>query len=111
MHTLCKMDRYRYFDSMVPAVLQKLNHDNATINEMAFSAISDIIDTGNNRTREAIIVFNTLRKMLFLSRNRLKGIKEPGPKLARKIKILRWSIKILGRQELKKLTKEVINIL
>jgi len=111
MHTLCRMDRYRYFNSMAPALLQKLNHYNTTINEMAFVALTDLIETGNNRTREARIIFNVLRKMLFLSRKKLENISEPGPKLSKKLQILRWSIKVLGSQELKRLPKEVINLL
>ncbi len=111
MHTLCLMDRYRYFQSMVPALIQKLNHYNAAVNEIAFSSLNDIIGTNNKRGREARIVFNTIRKMLFLSRNRLVNVTEPDEKLARKLKLLRWAIKVLGRQELNRLPSEVINLL
>ncbi len=111
MHTLCRLDRYRYFKSMMPALIQKLDHYNETINEMAFTALNDIIASGYNRPREARTVFNTLRKVLFLSRKRLADITEPGPKLVQKLTLLRWSIKVLGNQELKKLPKEVINLL
>lgn len=111
MHTLCLMDRYRYFQSMVPALIQKLNHYNAAVNEIAFESLNDIIGPTNKRAREARIVFNTIRKMLFLSRNRLINVTEPDEKLARKLKLLRWSVKVLGRQELNRLPKEVINLL
>jgi len=111
MHTLCQMDRYRYFKPMVPALIQKLDHYNAAVSEIAFDSLNQVIETGSNRPREARIVFNTLRKILFLSRKRLATIKEPAPKLTKKLKLLRWSIKVLGNQELKKLPKEVINLL
>ncbi len=111
MHTLCHMDRYHYFKAMVPALIQKLDHYNETINEIAFAHLEAIIDNGHNRPREARIIFNTLRKILFLMRKRLANITEPGPKLKQKLKLLRWSIKVLGNQELKRLPKEVINLL
>lgn len=111
MHTLCLMDRYHYFESMVPALIQKLNHYNAAVNEIAFNSLNDIIGANNKRAREARIVYNTIRKMLFLSRNRLVNVTEPDEKLARKLKLLRWSIKVLGRQELNRLPVEVINLL
>ncbi|MCA9400914.1 MAG: hypothetical protein KC713_04765 [Candidatus Omnitrophica bacterium] len=111
MHTICSMDRYRYFKHMAPRLIQKLNHYNSTVNEMAFNYIQDLIDTGQNRAREARVVFNTMRKILFLSRKRLENITEPGQNLSRKLKILRWSIKVLGTQELKKLPKEVKNLM
>ena len=111
MHTLCRMDRYKYFDAMAPAISLKLDHYNAYITEMAYNAINDIIQTGNNRTREARIIFNTLRRMLFLSRKRLASVTQPNESLSQKLKILRWSIKVLGNQELKKLPPEVIRLL
>ncbi|HBO96984.1 MAG TPA: hypothetical protein DE315_06030 [Candidatus Omnitrophica bacterium] len=111
MHTLCRMDRYRYFQPMVPALIQKLNHYNAAVNEIAFNSLNDIIGAGNKRAREARVVFTTIRKMLFLSRNRLVNVTDPDEKLARKLKLLRWSIKVLGRQELNRLPPEVINLL
>ncbi len=111
MYALCCLDRYRYYKSMVPGLIQKLNHYNSTVNEIAFDSMENIIKDGNNRAREARIVFNTLRKILFLSRRRLNDIKEPGPKLTRKLKLLRWSIKILGRQELRRLPEEVLPLL
>jgi hypothetical protein len=111
MHTLCNIDRYHYFKSMVPALIQKLEHYNSAVNDIAFDYLNQIIEAGSNRNREARIVFNTLRKILFLSRKRLADIKEPDAKLAKKLKLLRWSIKVLGNQELKKLPKEVINLL
>jgi hypothetical protein len=111
MFTLIKMDRYRYFASMVPALIQKMDHYNVTVNELSFHYLNNITDAGTKRSREARIVFNTLRKVLFLSRKRLATIVEPGPKLTQKIKLLRWSIKILGSQELKRLPKEVLHLL
>ena len=111
MHTLCDMDRYRYFDSMVPALIQKMEHYNRVANELAFDSINDIIKTGHNRAREARILFNTLRKTLFLSRQRLEKVKVPDDRLKQKLQLLRWSIKVLGNQELKRLPKAVINLL
>jgi len=111
MHTLARLDRYRYFKSMVPGLIQKLDHYNETVNELAFDALNDIIEAGQDRSREARIIFNTLRKVLFLSRKRLANVKEADVKLTQKIQLVRWSIKILGTQELKKLPKEVINLL
>ena len=111
LHTLCQLDRYHYFRSMVPALIQKLDHYNSAVNEIAFDNLNQIIAAGSNRNREARIVFNTLRKILFLSRKRLAAVKEPDAALARKLKLLRWSIKVLGNQELKKLPLEVINLL
>lgn len=111
MSALCSLDRYRYFKSMVPGLIQKLNHYNSTVNEIAFEDLEKIIKDGSDRAREARIVFNTLRKILFLSRRRLIEIKEPGPKLSRKLKLLRWSIKVLGKQELRRLPEEVLHLL
>ncbi len=111
MHTLCRMDRYRYFKSMVPALIQKLDHYNNAVNETAFESLNQIIEAGSNRHLEARIVFNTLRKILFLMRKRLETIEEPNSQLTKKLKLLRWSIKVLGNQELKKLPREVINLL
>ncbi len=111
MDTLCRMDRYRYFESMVPILIQKLDHYNQTVNEIAFDSLNYLIETGNSRSREARIVFETIRKVLFLSRKRLENITEPGPKLKQKLVLLRWSIKVLGTQELKKLPSEVLNLL
>lgn len=111
MYTLNSIDRYRYFKSMTPALIQKLNHYNDAVNELAFQYLEEIIESSNNRAREAVIIFNTLRKMLFLSRNRLNNIGTPGQRLSRKLKILRWSIKVLGNSYLKKLPKEVIGLL
>jgi hypothetical protein len=111
MYALCQMDRFRYFKSMAPALTQKLSHYNTAVNENAFNNLDQLIKTGNNRSREARIIFNTLRKILFLSRKRLATVEEPDPRLAMKLKLLRWSIKVLGNQELKKLPKEVINLL
>src|SRR3989338_5141729 len=111
MHALCLMDRYKYFPSLVPDLLQKLDHYNKTVNEIAYTSLKNIIDTGHNRPREARLVFNTLRKMFFLSRRRLQDVKDPDSKLTNKLDILKWSIKILGTQELRKLPSEVISLL
>ena len=111
MHTLCKIDRYRYFESMTPIIIQKLNHYNKVVNDIAFDALNDLIENGNNRPREARIVFNMLRKILFLSRKNLAEVQEPNEKLKKQLSILRWSIKVLGIQELNKLPKEVLDLL
>ncbi len=112
MHTLCLMDRYRYFKAMIPSLIQKLDHYNATVNELAAEYLDDIVEErGNKRSREARIVFTTLRKVLFLSRKRLQDVKEPSPPLKEKLKLLRWAVKILGNQELKRLPSEVIPLL
>ncbi len=111
MHTLCLMDRYKYFDAMVPALILKLDHYNTTVNLMAETALDDIIAKGKNSSRDARIVFNTLRNVLFLSRNTLRKTTKPDARLERKLKFLRWSIKILGAQELKRLPKECLRLL
>ncbi|MBF0523409.1 MAG: hypothetical protein HQL24_10205 [Candidatus Omnitrophica bacterium] len=111
MHTLCKIDRYKYFKSMVPALVQKLNHYNKAVDEIAYGAVNELIESGNNRPREARIIFNALRDMLFLSRKRLEGVQDPDEKLKRELNVLRWSIKVLGIQELNKLPKEVLDLL
>lgn len=110
MHTLVIIDRYQYFQSMVTALIQKMDHYNAVVNRKAYANISEIIK-GDPRTREARIVFNTLRKILFLSRNKLKDIDVPDEKLQQKLDILRWSVKVLGTQDLKRLPSEVISLL
>ncbi len=111
MHTLCRMDRYRYFHLMVPLLIQKLDHYNSAVNAMAYNALDDIIRTGNNRAREARIVFTTLRKVFFLSRRRLRDVTKPDERLSQKLDLLRWSVKVLGSQELRRLPKEVLNLL
>lgn len=111
MHTLCLLDRIKYLKSMVPALIQKLDHYNPTVNEMAFAALEQIVAQGDNRAREARIFFNTLRKVLFLSRKRLAKVVEPDTRLAQKLKLLRWSIKVLGNQELDNLPNEVLGLL
>ncbi len=111
MHTLCLMDRYKYFDSMVPALIQKLDHYNSAVNEISFEGVNEIIESGHKKRREATIVFSLLRKNLFLSRNRLAGMKEPDARLNQKLQLVRWAIKILGTQELRRLPKEVLNLL
>ncbi len=111
MQTLVLMDRYKYYATFVPRLLLKLDHYNDAINLSAFNGMNNIIVHGNNRAREARIVFNTLRKMLFLKKRRLANVTEPDERLKQKIEILKWSIKILGAQELDRLPKEVLNLL
>lgn len=109
-HTLCKMDRYKYFESMVPKLLYRLDHYNKVVNELTYSYITDIIQSGQNRAREARIVFETLRKILFLSRKKIKDVTDPDERLKQKIELLRWAIKILGNQELQRLPPEAIHL-
>ncbi|MEI7999290.1 MAG: hypothetical protein WCH62_07300 [Candidatus Omnitrophota bacterium] len=109
-HTLVALDHYQYFEAMVPALIQKLDHYNPVVRNLAFEDLSDIIKD-NERPREARIVFNTLRKIFFLTHNRLNNISKPDEKLKQKISILRWAIKILGTQELRRLPSEVIRLL
>ena len=111
MATLTQMNRYKYFKTMVPDMILKLDHYNDVVNEVAFENLDQIIKSGSNRPTEARIVFNTLRKVLFLSRKHLAEIDEPDTKLKNKLTILRWSIKVLGSQELRRLPKEVISLL
>ena len=96
---------------MVPPLIYKLDHYNKAVNEIAYNSLQDIIKTPTNKPREARIIFSTLRKILFLSRRRLTNVTEPDERLKQKLSLLRWSIKILGSQELRRLPKEVINLL
>lgn len=109
-HTLIVLDRYQYFEAMMPRLIQKLDHYNEVVRVLSYENIEDVIKD-NDRTREARIVFTTLRKMFFLSRNRLKNVEEISEQLKRKIKLLRWAIKVLGTQELRRLPSEVIRLL
>ena len=111
MHTLLILDRYRFFDGMIPALIQKLDHYDASLTEMAFKAVDQVVTTGTARSREARIVFNTLRKMFFLSRKKLQDADLNDVRLKNKLSLLRWSVKVLGTQELKNLPKEVINLM
>ena len=111
MHALCQLDRFRYFETMVPALIVKLDHYNSAVDDLAYEDLNEIIKNGNNRAREARIVFNTLRKILFLTRKRLANVTDPSPRLKQKLEILRWAIKVLGNQEIKRLPKEAINLL
>jgi len=110
MHALVVLDRYQYFEIMVPALILKMDHYNSVVSTMAFQSVQTIVKD-SLYPREARIVFDTLRKMLFLSRNRLGNITVPNAKLKQKLELLRWSIRILGTQELKRLPSEVINLL
>ena len=110
MHTLLVLDRYQYFDSMVPALILKMDHYNRVVSALAFDNLQEILKH-SERNREARIVFNTLRKVFFLSRKRLDGVQKPDQKLQEKLEVLRWSVKVLGTQELKNLPQEVIGLL
>ncbi|NLE64346.1 MAG: hypothetical protein GX606_00280 [Elusimicrobia bacterium] len=111
MHTILILDRYRYFDTMVPAIIRKMDHYEKSVSEQAYQAVQSVNQAGNNRSREARIVFNTLRKMFFLTRKKLPHASPDDVQLKRKLELLRWSIKILGTQELERLPQEVINLL
>ena len=110
MHALVVLDRYQYFESMVPALIQKMDHYNPVVSEMAYTDLL-LITKDSLYPREARIVFETLRKIFFLSRNHLKNIITPNENLRQKLDLLRWAIRILGTQELKRLPSEVINLL
>ena len=111
MHTLCLLNRYKYFNSMVPALIQKLDHYNSTVNELAYESLRDLTSLEHPKAREARLVFNVLRKTLFLSRRKLANVTEPSQQLKQKLEILRWAIKILGTEELNRLPQEVIHLL
>jgi hypothetical protein len=111
MHTLLVLDRYRYFDAMVPALIQKLDHYDKYVVELAYKSLEHINELGNQRAREARIEFNTLRKIFFLTRRKLAEADETDPRLKYKLELLRWSVKVLGTDELKYLPKEVLNLM
>ncbi len=111
MHTLVVLDRFRYFDSMVPLLIQKMDHYDAYVNDLAYAALEDINSLGAARPREARIVFNTLRKTFFLSRKKLQTADPLDPRLRNKFQLLRWSIKVLGTDQLKSLPPEVIGLM
>ncbi len=110
MATLVVLDRYQYFESMTKALIQKMDHYNPVVSSLAYENLMDLTKD-SLYPREARIVFENLRKIFFLSRNRLKKITTPNENLKQKLDLLRWSIKILGTQELKRLPPEVINLL
>ena len=110
MHTLIVLDRYQYFEAMVPALIQKLDHYNRVVSALTYDNLEEITKT-STRPREARIVFKTLRKIFFLSKNRLADVTTPDARLKRKLMLLRWSIKVLGTQLLKSLPPEVVNLL
>ena len=110
MHALIVLDRYQYFESMVPALIQKLDHYNRVVSALTYDNLDDITKT-STRPREARVVFNTLRKIFFLTKKRLANVTTPDARLKRKLMMLRWSIKVLGTQLLKSLPPEVINLL
>ena len=111
MDALVLLDRYKYFKSLVPALIRKMDHYNEAVSTLAFESLQKILENNANRSREAKIVFSTLRKVLFLSRNRLQQVKSPSEKLKQKLILLRWSIKVLGTQTLDQLPPEVIRLL
>jgi hypothetical protein len=111
MHALVVLDRYRYFRIMVPRLIEKIDHYNNAVSDLAYDNLTAIITKSKARTREARIIFNTLRKVLFLSRKKLEYVQEPDEKLQRKLDLLFWSIKVLGTQELKQLPPEVIRLM
>lgn len=111
IHTLLILDRYRFFDGMIPTLIQKLDHYDVSLTEMAFKAVDQVVTTGTPRPREARIVFNTLKKMFFLSRKKLQNVNVNDVRLKNKLLLLRWSVKVLGTQELKNLPKEVIALM
>ena len=111
MHTMLVIDRYRYFDAMVPALIQKIDHYDKYVAELAFTSVEHINQIGNQRGREARIEFNTLRKIFFLTRRKLAQADEADPRLKYKLELLRWSVKVLGTDELKNLPKEVLNLM
>ena len=109
MHTLTIMDPYQYFKSYVPELILKMDHYDSTVSTMSYQSLKDIGEHGNTRAWQARIVFNTLRKNLFLSRNKLASLTEPDQRIKDKIDLVRWALKILGSQEIPRLPKEVIN--
>ncbi len=111
MHTLLVMDRYRYFDTMIPTLIQKMDHYEKYAAEIAYASIVHVNDLGNQRAREARIEFNTLRKIFFLTRRKLIDASDSDFRLRNKLELLRWAIKALGTEELKNLPKEVINLM
>jgi hypothetical protein len=111
MHTLVIMDRFRYFDTMAPLLIQKMDHYDPYVNEIAYAALENINASGAQRAREARIEFNTLRKTFFLSRKKLQAADPSDLKLRNKLQLLRWSIKVLGTDELKSLPPEVISLM
>ena len=111
MHALVILDRFRYFDTMVPLLIQKMDHYDPYVNELAYAALENINTSGAQRAREARIEFNTLRKIFFLSRKKLQSADPSDIKLRNKLQLLRWSIKVLGTEELKSLPPEVIGLM
>lgn len=111
MHTLLVLDRYRYFDGMMPALIRKMDHYDQTVSDLAYKSIVNINQQGTQRSREARIVFNTLRKMFFLTRKKLGEPSSGNVRLSNKLDLLRWSIKVLGTDHLQNLPKEVIALL
>jgi hypothetical protein len=111
MHTLCRLDRYQYFKPLVPALILKMEHYDQTVKKMAATAILDIIEHGKDTAWEARVIFQTQRKVFFLNRKKLNEAAEQDPVFKEKIKILKWTIKVLGSEELRALPKELIPLL
>lgn len=111
MSALVALDRYKYFKIMIPKLIEKLDHYNDAVVEIAYDELTMFVNKSTARTREARIIFNTLRKSLFLSRKKLESIREADEKLQKKLDLLFWTIKVLGTQELNQLPVEVIRLL
>ncbi|MFH0754922.1 MAG: hypothetical protein V2A70_10190 [Candidatus Omnitrophota bacterium] len=111
MRVLVVIDRFRYFDSMVPLLIQKMDHYDPYVNELAYQALEDINALGNQRPREARIILNTLRKIFFLKRKNIAKEDPADLRLRNKLQLLRWAIKVLGVEELKTLPAEVISLM
>lgn len=111
MGALVALDRYKYFKIMIPKLIEKMDHYNDAVVDIAYDELTLFVNNSTARTREARIIFNTLRKTLFLSRKKLETIREADEKLQKKLDLLFWTIKVLGTQELKQLPVEVIRLL
>ena len=85
MHSLVVLDRYRYFDAMVPALIQKMDHYDDAVSNLAYKIIVSTNEQGNQRSREARIIFNTLRKIFFLTRKKLGDSAATDPRLRDKL--------------------------
>jgi hypothetical protein len=110
LNALCCLDRYKYFNLATIELLKRLDHYNNSANQIAFQYLQEITEAEPGRAREARVIFNFLRKRLFLIRNELRKIDQPDPRLKQKITLLRWSIKILGTEELRRLPPEVLHL-
>ncbi len=110
LNALCRLDRYKYFNLTTVELLKRLDHYNDSANQLAFQYLQEITQAEPGRAREARVIFNFLRKRLFLIRNELRKIDQPDSRLKQKITLLRWSVKILGTEELRRLPPEVLHL-